>query len=178
MIKPVEIRTHRGAIGTMPFLGTEMIEYLKKKTRQGGRVLEFGCGGSTIWFALRGCEVVSYEHSQLWADRVLELLKEYEDSLVVGLKVDLRVRPKYPILGMEELEGFFDIILVDGRRRSECMEFYHKNVRKGGLLALDNSEVEKWQPGVTFMDCLGWEKIKLNGFRAHSRSRVWERCHG
>lgn len=175
MVKYVDVITKRNLIGTTPFLGDDITRFLKKITGEGKRVLEFGSGGSTVFFALYDCEVVSYEHSQLYAEKVIYLLMQRK----IQHRVKLYVRANYPFEGMEGAEGKFDIVLVDGRKRNHCIELYHNHVKKGGVLALDNSEVEKWQEGVKYMNRLkGWKRKDFKGFRSHSKSNVWIRKDG
>lgn len=167
------MRTRRNVFGDIPFLGSNLISFIKDRIRPGSRILEFGSGASTVWFAEMDAKVISFEHSDEWALNVLSRLKKK------GLEknVCLIYMPKYPS-EMITVKGMFDMIFIDGRKRVQCIEKYHASVKLKGALVLDNSEVEKWKTGVDLMDSLGWKRIDFQGFRARSKSSAWIRENG
>src|SRR6267142_4789790 len=46
------------------------IEFLQHKDFRGKRILEFGAGQSTLWWAARASEVISFEDNQSWYERL------------------------------------------------------------------------------------------------------------
>jgi predicted O-methyltransferase YrrM len=100
-------------------------------------VLEFGSGMSTIWYAKHVGEVCSVEDCKPWFDKVGELIESK------GIKnINL-----YFATGSNEYSQFmprghakFDLIMVDGNHRSECIAHAINLLKPYGILYLDNSD--------------------------------------
>lgn len=100
--------------------------------RSDARVLEFGAGGSSIWMARFTNNLVTIEHDPGWAEVV---------SVVTQGRVDLRLVPEpYHGVCAEFPDEFFDLILVDGRNRLDCVKASLRILRPGGVLMIDNAE--------------------------------------
>lgn len=101
------------------------------------RVLEFGSGMSTVWFAQHAGEVCSVESFRPWFDKV---------SAILAARRLGNVRYQFAG-GVEEYSGCcagdrqgFDLVLVDGEWRSRCVERAAGLLRPGGMLYLDNCD--------------------------------------
>ena len=98
-----------------PRFAIPAVEFLEGIIRPGFRVLEWGAGSSTLWFAERGCIVDAVEHDPTWGKRITARLRL--PSRVLGRQ-----------LGQEYLEPVssiddYNIIVIDGRCRCNCAEF-------------------------------------------------------
>jgi predicted O-methyltransferase YrrM len=149
-------------------------ELLARNLKSGARVFEYGSGGSTIYFARTAREVVSVEHEPLWYQRVeAEIARrgltnvdyklcepEVDPSFDHGKIADpqayfsaddksaghsfkkyVRIIESYP-------DGYFDLVVVDGRARPSCLMHALKKVKRGGILLLDQSERPYYLTGV------------------------------
>jgi predicted O-methyltransferase YrrM len=102
------------------------------------RVLEFGSGMSTVWYARRAGEVVSIEDWEPWYRKVGDLLAREGLSNVryrFASNPDEYVRPT-----REEAGEGFDFIMVDGSLRDRCVENTLGLLRPGGIIYLDNAD--------------------------------------
>lgn len=102
------------------------------------RVLEFGSGMSTVWYAERAGEVVSIENYRPWFDQVQGII----NSRKIG---NIRYRfaadfDEYTTIGDKERSDGFDLIMIDGRVRDRCVRAALDMLRPGGMLYLDNSD--------------------------------------
>lgn len=114
-------------------------------------------GGSTIWFGKQVQCIVSVEHDQSWYENVT-LRLEHEEIRTV----DLRFIPKGPPIPYAEsilsfAEGFFDLVLVDGRNRVLCIKNALSRLRVGGWLVLDNADRQRYVDGIALMNT--WERF-------------------
>ena len=75
----------RNKAGPVPWITYPAFRQLERIVKPGARVFEYGCGGSSLWWASHAAEVVSVEHDSGWAARVAE-------SAPANLKVVTRVR--------------------------------------------------------------------------------------
>lgn len=120
---------------------------LQRLGRQ-ARVLEFGCGDSTVWLSQRSDRVTSIEHDPAWIARI--------GPQAPNVELRLRNRPYYDVCG-EYPDETFDIVLVDGRNRKGCIRYSYTKLKQGGLLLLDDAEREYYKLGIGVV--LAWDRI-------------------
>jgi len=104
----------------------------------GRRIFEFGSGMSTLWFAERCREVISVESNPEWySDIVAHTRKRdnvqmiYEDS-----------KPEY-LAAISQAGGKFDIILIDGLYRRDCVELVRSHLNPNGMAIVDNTDADR-----------------------------------
>ena len=100
----------------LPWISWPAIDYLKETIKPGMRVFEWGAGGSTIYFAKKGCFVTSIESNESWYNLVLSELKQSNLNAEIRL---INAESRNPKLVKEyissvEFGGPWDVILVDG----------------------------------------------------------------
>lgn len=110
-------------------------------------IFEYGCGYSTLWFRSRGAKVYGVDSDMKWADLAgvrFEPVKDWYLECINYLNVDL------------------DIVCIDGDHRDECFDYALLNLKKNGIIIIDNYE----QPSVEPND---WSEtnafIKKHGFK-------------
>jgi hypothetical protein len=120
----------------LPLLGFRAIQHLDRLIEPDWKLLEFGSGMSTVWFAQRCRELVSIEINPHWYEQVQAKLAQR------GLtNVDYRLcRPSDASLLADYPQGHFDLVLVDGIRRDRAMTTAIEKVKPGGYVFLDNSD--------------------------------------
>lgn len=119
----------------IPWLTPESIHMLELFCKPYHEVLEFGAGGSTLFFSRRVKSVLSFEGDDDWLHRVLS-------ATVDRSLMNVDVRKATTIAGCHEIIGDrqFDIILVDcdGLNRWEVANLALAHVRKDGVILVDN----------------------------------------
>lgn len=128
----------------MPWISYSAISILKSHLNKSSRVLEFGSGMSTIWYARHAGQVCSVEDYKPWFDKVEKLIASR------NLKnIDYRFansKDSYGRFKIGDNEGF-DLVMVDGSHRSICVANAAKLLRPGGILYLDNSDKDSGPGG-------------------------------
>jgi predicted O-methyltransferase YrrM len=123
-----------------PWLGYRVQKRLSSLIQPHWKILEFGSGASTVWFARQCALVVSTESDSRWH---AEVSKRLHSS---GLdNVIYRLRGTEDYCDMHEYDdGYFDLALVDGalNTRDRCAETAIRKVGKGGYILFDNSDVQ------------------------------------
>lgn len=140
------------------------------------RVLEYGCGGSTLYFAKHAGEVVSIEHDPAWArvvgDRAKEkakiILKEpVREPPGTYASTDERYRDMsfraYAAAADVYADGYFDLLLIDGRARTSAFAHARRKVRPGGWIVLDNSDRPAYGSILRDARAEGWEEQRFFG---------------
>jgi|ERR1700693_2401117 len=148
-----------------PWIPFEAANWLQRYLIRSMKVFEWGSGGSTIFLSERAGEVFSIEHDRKWHGLVSRALAQrgiancsyrlHEPKPIVGTFCALDdSRPSrfiyddyYPGTTLDEYvraievhaDHTFDLILVDGRVRTECIQLAIPKIKPGGYLMLDNS---------------------------------------
>lgn len=136
----------------LPWLTQGSVRFIEEHIDRSHSVLEFGSGGSTVFFARRAKEVISFESGG--PDRKTDTLAEsnrWYKLLVEKLhgskinNVQLYLLHAYPesellysyILGSLPDEHFH-WILIDGAYRNLCIEHSKNKLISGGYMIIDN----------------------------------------
>jgi predicted O-methyltransferase YrrM len=127
-----------------------IVEYVHGILVNTMRVFEFGSGASSIWLAKRAGSVTSVEHDDRW-------LVAVGDMAPHNLKL-----VKAPLPYHEEINeagGEFDLIVVDGRDRVNCVSAAIPRLKDGGYLLLDDSHRGRYYKATMAMTMRDWPCI-------------------
>ena len=120
----------------VPWISYSAISYIRLHLiKSKSEVLEFGSGMSTIWYSCRVKSVVSIEDSQEW----LQVIKsELQKRGITNVALYERHKEDYyrPI----DTKDMFDLIMIDGSYRSDCIEANFPRLKSDGVMYLDNSD--------------------------------------
>jgi predicted O-methyltransferase YrrM len=130
-----------------PWLTPAAVQFLKGYLRPGDQGLEFGSGGSTLWFAKRISTLTSVEHNPNWFQKVSKLLEEKSVTNVTyihagaGSQENQEKSLEYTAAATRMQDESLDFVLVDGRYRDDCANIVLPKLKKGAILILDNADV-------------------------------------
>jgi hypothetical protein len=130
------VRSLWGRFPSGPWLPYTALEAIEDFLLPSAKVLEFGSGNSTVWMARRCSQLVSIEHDPVWFERVHAALQGVDGANVA---YELRSPERYADTSKFP-DGFFDLVLVDGLRREECVSNSLTKIGSDGGLYLDNSD--------------------------------------
>lgn len=137
------VREGLGIYPVVPWIPYPAIRTLAKLVRPDWRVLEYGAGMSTLWWAERVGSIHSIEPKREWYDRI------QADVRRRGLKnVTLDHRPDYA--SYCDLSAFpdrsFDMMVIDGHVRDRIVPHAFRLVTRPGWIYLDNTDfAAQWQ---------------------------------
>ncbi|MAH84069.1 MAG: hypothetical protein CBB68_06960 [Rhodospirillaceae bacterium TMED8] len=106
------------------------------------RMIEFGSGNSTPWFALRVGYLYSFEDKADWYEHVQQELKRIG---VQNVHHELRSIDSYADLSCIHNESL-DFALIDGTDRAGCIRAVLPKIKVGGWVYLDNSDKDMTRP--------------------------------
>ena len=142
----------------LPWITYPAIDFLKKRVTKEMSVFEYGAGGSTLWWASRVKDVVAVEHDRQWFDKVLKALPA---------NVDLHhVKLEYGGAYCRTVAAYrerFDIVVVDGRDRVNCIKNCLTALKQRGVVILDNSERNEYTEGKKYLQHSGFRSIEFIG---------------
>ena len=117
----------------MPMYTYPCHEYLNSIDWNGADVFEYGTGFSTVWWKNKGANVHGVEHNKQWYEKV--------DGKKLGHIILCNDIDQYPnaINGIFQFKKF-DVVVIDGLVRYECVEPAVSSLKQGGIIIFDNSD--------------------------------------
>lgn len=124
-----------------PWLTQKSVEFLEFWLKSADIGFEWGSGRSTIWFSKHVKKIISIEHNKNWYQKVNEdiILKKINNIELNYIELEEKDNNYSNIINKFD-DGFFDFVLVDGRKRDECVLSCLNKIKNGGILIIDNIE--------------------------------------
>lgn len=142
----------------IPWITYPAIEFIKRRINKEMSVFEYGCGGSTLWWASKVKEVVSIEHNKDWYQRILPTIP----NNVTLEHVELEYGGEYS-RKILKYKCRFDIVVIDGRDRVNCGVNTIDALKPDGVIVWDNSDQKEYEQGYQFFLNNGFKKIEFVG---------------
>ncbi len=138
----------------IPWMTYSFIDFIKERLYKELIIFEFGSGNSTIFFAKRVKSVIAAEHNAKWYEEV-------KDKVPNNAEVKLVTLTNYE--NSIDITKQYDIIIIDGERRNECIKNSIKALNKSGIIILDDSEREDYKSGIKYLLDQGYKVINFWG---------------
>jgi len=142
----------------IPWFTYPSIDFLDKRLNKNLNVFEFGSGNSSLFFAKRVRKVVSVEHNMQWFNKIKSSLPgNSEIKSVESKSSDQYLKP------LKTADEKFDIIIVDGTFRNECLINSIDHLTEDGVVILDDSERTDYTNGINFILSNNFRQIDFTG---------------
>ncbi len=150
----------------IPWCTYPFIEFIESRLRKEFSVLEFGSGNSTLWYSKKVTKIKCVEHDKAWYEKVR---KELSGNIEIVYK-ELEYNGEYC---REAKEDKYDIIIIDGRDRINCLLNSLKALKEGGVFVFDNSELKQYAAKIDeFCSVHHFKKIDFVGMAPISVHRT------
>lgn len=143
-------RIYRKIYPDYPYYTPGAIKFLRKNIHKNVKVFEYGSGQSTIWWSKMCVEVHAIENNENWYQRISA--KADKNIAKIHFYNTQNTYDKYIDSVNEFPDKYFDIIIIDGRERVECIKKAVKHVKDGGFLVLDDSHRLKYKEGFELLN--------------------------
>ena len=143
----------------IPWITYPALEFLTRYLPRDIRVFEYGCGNSTLWWSERASAVVSVEHDADWYAKIAPKLPPHCTIHHVALEPDGQYAKKI-LADRDE----FDVVLIDGRDRVNCLEYSLQALAADGIIVFDNSDRDRYQSGIKKLLSNGWRRVAFVGY--------------
>lgn len=117
----------------IPWYTYPMVEYIQQLDFGQKTVFEYGSGNSTLFWASRSKHVVAVEDDPEWYAQIKPKLPDNVTYLLVDNKEDY-------VQSIHQFPNSFDVIIVDGSHRYECITSARPRLSATGFMLLDNAD--------------------------------------
>jgi len=132
---------------SLPWYTYPAIEYLSRLDFSDKNIFEWGCGYSSLYWSNIAKKVVSIEDNKEWYSKMLAKKK-------TNMKIIYCKNESEFVSSLSKENYIFDLIIVDGSNRKDCLKEAITHISPFGVILLDNSD---W-----YLDeC---KKLRDNGF--------------
>ncbi|HEY4653098.1 MAG TPA: hypothetical protein VIH22_01220, partial [Cyclobacteriaceae bacterium] len=165
----------------LPWLTYPLIHFLEPRLTRQLDVFEYGSGNSTLWFARRVATISSVEYDARWYAKIRGQLPGN-----AGIRfIDVRDKDTYGQMAFRKLpdsdpnmayvhairnkrkdqktDPCYDLIIVDGLFRPDCIAVGIHHLKAGGVLLIDNTNHADIQPFLEGLKNTGFKCIDFWG---------------
>jgi hypothetical protein len=143
----------------LPWVTYPFIDFIAGRLKKNMDIFEFGSGNSTLYYAYKVGSITTVEHDKEWYQKMESI---GFPANVHGIYQELKNDGKYS--NTASLDGKkYDIIIVDGRDRVNCVKNALVALKNHGIIILDDSEREEYKSVFSFMEMNEFKKIDFWG---------------
>lgn len=142
----------------LPWVTYPFIDFIEARLNSTMQIFEFGSGNSTLWYADKVKSVVSVEHDRFWYDKISHTMP---DNVSLNYQA-IGNNSEYAKFATN-LDIEFDMVIVDGRERVNCIKNALQALCNSGVIVVDDSEREAYREGLEFLKDQGFRRIDFWG---------------
>lgn len=142
----------------IPWCTYSFIKFIEPRLRKDFSVFEYGSGNSTLWYSDRVRKIDAVENDKTWYDRILS--KTPSNVSIRFQELDYNGDYCKSALKLNEK---FNLIIIDGRDRVNCVTNSLGALTEDGVIIFDNSNLESYKEGINFLITNGFKKLDFIG---------------
>jgi len=147
-----------------PWMNFNVINFLRERLRKDMNLFEYGSGFSTQFYAKNVKNVISIEHDKDWFEIISDQLPK--NCKVEYKNYSIETRGGEYSMAIKDTDIKYNIVIVDGRDRVNCIKNSLNNLTNNGILILDDSSRESYKDGFKFLATHGFRHITFSGLKA------------
>lgn len=144
----------------LPWMNYCIIAFMEERIPGDAFVFEYGSGSSTLFWSSRVSGVTAVEHDREWFETISSRVPA--NVLLIYRPAE---NPEDYVNSILETDKEFDVIVIDGIRRAQCLLVAPKRLSPIGVIILDDSDRRQWNDGVDFLLSLGFKQLKFRGLK-------------
>ena len=156
-----ESRPTDGNANPIPWMNFSVIRLLEDRLKDDFILFEYGSGYSTFFYARKVRTVISVEYDEQW----YRIVKSQMPANVELIFREKDVDGDYcRVIGATGEQ--FDVVVVDGRDRVNCVKQAMPALSPRGVILLDDSQRDEYREGIEFARAKGFRALDLEGLKA------------
>jgi hypothetical protein len=144
----------------LPWMNYPVIRFLEDRLRNELKLFEYGSGYSTPFYAKHVKSVMSVENDKDWLSVIGNTVPENVTLIFKDLDVDGEYCRAVHLSGHK-----YDVIIVDGRDRVNCLKQSINALTDVGIVLLDDSERESYLEGIAYVMGKGFRTLDFEGLK-------------
>lgn len=140
----------------LPWFVYSAISFMEERLPGDATVFEYGSGEGTAWWADKAGLVHSVEHNLKWKEKL-------EPELPGHVRILYRELGNGYESAVNQGGIRYDVIILDGRNRDNCILFAVKNLSERGVIIFDDSNWKKYQETIGFIRTKGFRQMPFRG---------------
>jgi protein-L-isoaspartate O-methyltransferase len=153
-----KLRPVNGKNEPIPWVTYAFIDFIESRLHSQLTMLEYGSGYSTLYYSKRLKHVHAVEHDEPW---FREMSGQMPPNVSLS-HVALDTNGKYASFAKNSATKF-DVIVVDGRDRVNCIKESIDSLSPAGVMVLDDSERDEYKEGIAFLRMKNFRSIEFWG---------------
>jgi hypothetical protein len=146
---------------SIPWMNYGVIRLLEDRLTKQLALFEYGSGHSTTFYARLVSDVTSVEYDKAWFDVISPSLPENARLIYAEQDVD----GAYCRAILQAPEKKYDVVVVDGRDRVNCVRKSSQQLTSTGVLILDDSQRTNYADGISYMRNSGFLSLDFEGLK-------------
>jgi len=147
----------------IPWMNYAVIHFLEGRLKKNMHLFEFGSGYSTSYYANLVADVTSVEYDQQWLSFIKDKMPDNVQVIFKEKDVD-----NHYCRAINDSGKKYDIVVVDGRDRVNCVIQSINCLSEQGVIILDDSHRERYWQGINFAQEKGFRSISFQGLKPPS----------
>lgn len=144
----------------LPWMNFSIIRFLEERLTKEHSLFEYGSGFSTAFYSKLVKTVTSVEHNKEWFDLVTKKLPK--NAELIFAEEDIDGDYCRSILNVDKK---FDVIIVDGKDRVNCLKQSLEAVSDQGVVLLDDSFRSEYNEGAELYIKKGYKTLNFEGLK-------------
>lgn len=145
---------------SIPWVTYSFISFIKERLTKEMTMLEYGSGNSTHFYSKKVKNVIAIENDLDWYNKLSSVLPPNTKVIYKSTEEDQGSQYSSAVL---EQDQKFDIIIIDGRFRVNCIKYSIEKLNPCGVMVLDDSERPKYEPGIKELINKGFKQLDFWG---------------
>lgn len=142
----------------IPWCTYAFIKFIEPRLKKDFNAFEFGCGNSTLWYALKIKSIKSVEHNRNWFDKII---KQIPSNSVILFR-ELQENGDYSREVLNRNENYH-IIIIDGEDRNNCLKYSLLRLTDDGVIVFDNTDREDYNISYHLLARSRFKRIDFTG---------------
>jgi len=144
----------------LPWMNYQVINFLKERLQNDLNLFEYGSGYSTMFYARLVKSVISVEYDKNW----LNLMKTKVPGNVTLVYQEKDIDKNY-CRAIKEFNQDFDVVIVDGRDRVNCVKHSIDKLSNKGVIILDDSSRDRYTQAFDLTIKAGFRILTFEGLK-------------
>ncbi len=150
----------------VPWMNYSFIDFISPRLNDSMHVFEYGSGNSTMFFSKHTKDVVSIEHDLMWIKQVQHQLNGTRNVQLLARSLNNGY-----VSSIKTFDQNFDIVIIDGKYRNECVTASLPKLSPRGVIILDDSSREEYAKSFHLLKEKGFKELTIAGLKPVSFER-------